>query len=145
MHEERVSFAARRGFLKLVGGSAALLPLTAIVGCSGDRTPAATTAAPPAPLPAPTPVAAAPELTTPPPAIELVELSENDPTAQALGYRHDATQVDASKHPRFAPGQNCSNCVQYRGAPGDAWGPCNLFPGKRVNAAGWCSGYAPKA
>ena len=29
-------------------------------------------------------------------------------------------------------------------ADGDAWRPCQIFPGKLVNAKGWCSVWAPK-
>jgi hypothetical protein len=46
-------------------------------------------------------------------------LAESDPTAQALGYKSDAT--------------------------GDASGPCPIYAGKAVSAKGWCSSYAKKA
>jgi hypothetical protein len=39
-------------------------------------------------------------------------------------------------------GQACANCIQYQGAPGDSHGPCAIFPGKSVAAAGWCAVYA---
>ncbi len=141
----------RRRFLKLVGGAAVLVPIGGLAGCGGDK--AATAPAAPAPAPEPAPAAAPPAADTAAaepaaaeaPAAELVQLTEDDPVATALGYRHDATQVDAAKYPRHAAGQVCSNCIQFRGAAGDAWGPCGLFPGKLVNAAGWCNGYAPKA
>jgi len=29
-------------------------------------------------------------------------------------------------------------------APGSAQGPCQLFAGKQVKAAGWCSAWAPQ-
>ena len=32
-----------------------------------------------------------------------------------------------------------------QGNDGDAWRPCQIFPGKAVAAAGWCSVWAPKA
>jgi hypothetical protein len=121
----------RRRFLKLMGGSVVLIPIAGLTGCSGDK------AAPPAAPVAP-PVAA-------PAATDLVQLGEDEPAAVALGYRHDAAQVDAGKYPRWAAGQICSNCIQYRGVAGEAWGGCGLFPGKLVNAGGWCNGYAAKA
>ena len=31
-----------------------------------------------------------------------------------------------------------------QGNDGDAWRPCQIFPGKAVAAAGWCSVWAPK-
>jgi hypothetical protein len=41
-------------------------------------------------------------------------------------------------------GTDCANCNFYQGAA-TGYGPCQLFPGKSVNAKGWCSGYAKKA
>jgi hypothetical protein len=73
------------------------------------------------------------------------KLSESDPTAQALGYKDDATQVDKTKFPKYAAGQACGNCVLYQGKPGDATGPCPIYPGKSVSSKGWCSSYAKKA
>jgi hypothetical protein len=34
--------------------------------------------------------------------------------------------------------------VQIQGEDGAEWRPCNLFPGKSVHAAGWCSAWAAK-
>lgn len=70
-------------------------------------------------------------------------LAETDPTAQALGYKADAAQVDAAKFPKHAANQNCSNCNFFK-AEGDG-GSCQLFPGKSVSSKGWCSAYAAKA
>jgi len=65
----------------------------------------------------------------------LPHLAEDDPTAQSLKYVH-ASAVD---------GQHCANCALIQGTEGDAWRPCQIFPGKLVNADGWCSVWAPKA
>jgi hypothetical protein len=62
----------------------------------------------------------------------------NDPQAKRLGYVENAATVDRASNPSFAPDQKCSNCVQYRGRPGELRGPCNVFEGKMVTAAGWC-------
>ncbi len=70
---------------------------------------------------------------------------ENDATAKALGYLHDATKVDAAKYPTYAKGKVCSNCQLYQGKAGDAWGVCPILGGKQVNANGWCSAWAKKA
>lgn len=70
---------------------------------------------------------------------ELVPLTENDPTAQALGYRNDAAQVDAAKFPQHQAGQTCASCKFFQS------GACQLFPGKQVSDKGWCSAFAPKA
>lgn len=66
------------------------------------------------------------------------KLDEKDPLAVAMGYVHDAKKVDANKVPQYKPGQKCSNCLQLTGKEGDAWRPCNIFPGKVVAAEGWC-------
>lgn len=71
-------------------------------------------------------------------------LDEKDPLAVAMGYVHDAKKVDASKVPQFKPGSKCSNCVQLTGKEGDKWRPCNLFPGKLVDADGWCKVWVVK-
>lgn len=78
-----------------------------------------------------------------PAAADIAPLSENDATAQALGYRNDAAQVDAAKYPQHQPTQICANCNFFQGSA--ASGPCQLFPGKSVSAKGWCSAYAAKA
>jgi len=72
-------------------------------------------------------------------------LSENDPAAQALGYRTDATKVDKAKYPKYAAGQACAMCMLYQGNPGSASGPCAAFPGKQVSSKGWCSAFTKKA
>lgn len=77
---------------------------------------------------------------------DLPKLEESDPTAQALLYVHDAGKVDASNPmaARYEAGQMCSNCAQIQGEAGADWRPCGIFPGKLVNAGGWCSVWAPK-
>jgi hypothetical protein len=72
-------------------------------------------------------------------------LDEKDPTAQALGYKHDATKVDKAKFPKYQPGETCANCTLYQAKPTDPWGPCPIFAGKEVSAKGWCSAYIKKA
>jgi hypothetical protein len=67
-------------------------------------------------------------------------LDVKDPAAVALGYAENATQVDSKKYPTFVKGSRCDNCLLLQGSSG-AYRPCNLFPGKLVSAAGWCSGW----
>ena len=62
----------------------------------------------------------------------------SEPQAKSLGYVEDATKVDAKANPNYKAGQHCANCLQGQGKPGDAYIPCNIFPGKLVNANGWC-------
>jgi hypothetical protein len=76
---------------------------------------------------------------------ELPHLAENDPQAQALGYKHDAKQVDRKKFANYQPGQLCSNCQQFQAKGKEQWAPCAIFPGKSVNANGWCSAWVKKA
>lgn len=73
------------------------------------------------------------------------KVAESDPTAQALGYKEDASKVDKAKFAKYAPGQDCGNCSFFQGKAGDAYGPCPMFAGKQVAAKGWCSAYNKKA
>ena len=79
-------------------------------------------------------------------AADLPHLSPADPAAKALLYSEDATKVD-TKNPlaaKYKPGQTCATCAQIMAPTGD-WRGCKIFPGKAVNAKGWCSVYAAKA
>ncbi len=75
-------------------------------------------------------------------AADLPPLSESDPMAKALHYTEDASSTDDPKHKK---GDDCTNCMFYKGKPGAARGPCQLFPGKSVNAKGWCVSHQKKA
>ncbi len=73
---------------------------------------------------------------------DLPHLAEDDPTAKALSYVHDATKVDSA----MRTGENfCHNCQHYSGTKGAEWGPCALFPGKAVAANGWCNAWAARS
>ena len=74
----------------------------------------------------------------------LPHLAESDAQATALGYKNDAKKVDAKKFANYKAGLDCDDCVQFEGKKGEAWGPCKIFPGKAVNAKGWCSAFQPK-
>lgn len=76
---------------------------------------------------------------------EGTQLTEDNPQAMALGYRHDTTSVDASKFPNHTNDQLCSNCLLFQGGADDEWGGCGIFPGKQVNGKGWCSAWVKKA
>lgn len=147
----------RRRFLRMFGTAAALLPITVITGCSDDTPPPAPARSQPASEPEPVaqtrppdepqtePDQSAPE----PASTEVERVSLDDPTAQALGYKHDAANVDFEKYPNRAAADAanhyCRNCTLFQGGEGDDWAPCTLFQGRLVNANGWCSGYTPKA
>ncbi|MEO5813395.1 MAG: high-potential iron-sulfur protein [Rhodanobacter sp.] len=74
-------------------------------------------------------------------AADLPALSESDASAKALSYVENNTKSTNAKH---KAGNDCANCQFYSGGP-TGRGPCQLFPGKSVNAKGWCAGHAPKA
>ena len=75
-------------------------------------------------------------------AADLPHVSESDPTAKALDYVEDASK---SKNPKHKPGQICANCQFFGGNTASGYGPCQLFPGKAVNAKGWCVSHTVKA
>jgi len=72
-------------------------------------------------------------------AAELPKLSLDDPQAKALQYTNDASTVN---NPAYQDGSKCSNCMHFQGKPDEEWGPCAIFPGKRVHRDGWCTAWA---
>ena len=77
-------------------------------------------------------------------AADLPHVDESDPIAVGLKYQHDATKaarVDKAGTP--ADQQLCNNCQLAQGE-GD-WVACSVFPGKAVNANGWCTAWVLKA
>ena len=54
-----------------------------------------------------------------------------------MQYTEDAKTAHTAQ-----PGSTCANCALYQGANGSTQGPCQIFPGKEVKAAGWCSAWA---
>jgi hypothetical protein len=74
-------------------------------------------------------------------AADLPHLDVKDPQAVAVGYVEDAARVDVKKYPAYVKGSRCDNCLLLQGSSGAGYRPCNLFAGKLVSAAGWCSGW----
>jgi hypothetical protein len=72
----------------------------------------------------------------PPPELPLIPVS--DPAAKAVKYVEDASKV------KEAEGNRCDTCSLYSGKDGAAQGPCQIFKGKAVKAAGWCTAWAPQ-
>ena len=91
-----------------------------------------------------TTAAAAAAATAPANYAALPHVTATDPVVVALAYHESAKTVETAKFPNYKPGQQCNNCLQLTGKDGDAWRPCNLFPGKLVNAGGWCKVYVKK-
>ena len=72
------------------------------------------------------------------------QVDEASPAAVGLKYKHDAAAAPrVDKAGTAAADQTCANC-QFIQAPDGEWRPCTLFPGKTVNANGWCSAWAKK-
>lgn len=82
-------------------------------------------------------------------AADLPLVDEKDPSAVALGYVHDAADVDTAKFPKrtgdAGSKQFCYNCALYQGQGREGAAPCSIFPGKQVKAAGWCNAWVAKA
>jgi hypothetical protein len=57
-----------------------------------------------------------------------------DPAAKALQYTHESK----------VEGSYCENCLYIQGETGPEWLPCAIFPGKTVNAKGWCTAWQKK-
>jgi hypothetical protein len=62
-----------------------------------------------------------------------------EPAAKAVRYVEDVRRAKGA-----SPGNTCANCALYLGATGSAQGGCQIFAGKQVKAAGWCSSWAPQ-
>ena len=78
-------------------------------------------------------------------ATDLPHLSEEDQMAKSMKYTHDASSVDPATRSNPAEIQTCANCALAQVNDGEAWLPCQIFPGKVVNAEGWCAVWAPKS
>ncbi len=61
--------------------------------------------------------------------------------AQDIDVATQAARVDKAGVP--AAEQHCSNCALAQGE--GEWVGCAIFPGKAVNANGWCTGWVPRA
>ena len=64
-------------------------------------------------------------------------LSVDAPEAKAVKYVEDAKDAQGA-----IAGSSCANCGLYQGTNGSTQGPCQLFTGKEVKAAGWCTSWA---
>jgi High potential iron-sulfur protein len=72
-------------------------------------------------------------------AVDTPLLNPEEKDAKAVKYVEDATKAQ-----RATPESTCANCAVYQGKAGAPTGPCQIFPGKLVKAAGWCSSWAPQ-
>jgi hypothetical protein len=76
---------------------------------------------------------------------QAAKVDENDPAAKGIGYKNDATKVDAAKYPSYAKGKVCGGCQLFQGKAGEPWGACPIVGNKLVNANGWCTAWVKKA
>jgi hypothetical protein len=75
---------------------------------------------------------------------QTTHLDEKDPQAAALGYVEDTAKVDEAKFPKHAATQTCSRCALGQFKTSESYANCTLFPGKQVNANGWCSAFVKR-
>ena len=77
------------------------------------------------------------------------EVAEDEPLAQAMGYKIDASAVDTAKFPKRAgeegAKQFCNNCALYAGTAEDDVAPCSIFQNRLVKGAGWCNAWVAKS
>lgn len=66
-------------------------------------------------------------------------MSPDAKEAKAVKYVEDASKAQGA-----VAGSTCANCALYQGHAGTVQGLCQIFPGKQVKAAGWCSSWAPQ-
>ncbi|MDR9440132.1 MAG: high-potential iron-sulfur protein [Halomonas sp.] len=70
---------------------------------------------------------------------DLPRLDPSAEQAKALNYVENAS--DASDHPAYEEGEQCSNCMFYQA---DSEG-CQLFPQNSVEPGGWCQSWTAQA
>ncbi len=138
---------SRRTFVRYLGSSSVLVPFLGLTACGKPQ--ATATAAPPAPARSPATAMDADagqvaNTTLAMSGSDLPHISADDPAARAVGFSLDANTVDRARYPEHLKGQSCRKCVQFKGGPTDAWGPCMVFAGKQVPAGGWCTSFAAR-
>lgn len=77
-------------------------------------------------------------------ASELPHLSEDDPAAKALNYHQDATAAPRTDKSEIAASEQFCHRCNFIQADSGEWRPCKIFPGKAVNANGWCASWMPR-
>ncbi len=71
----------------------------------------------------------------------------NSPLAKSMGYEPDAQNVNRAKYRTYARGEHCAVCQFFQGASGEKAGyaGCQLYPGFRVAAQGWCASFTARS
>jgi hypothetical protein len=155
MSEVKSRRDAIRMSLGLLVGLPAVSALNACTQCSKPATDApASSPAADAPAAGGAPASATAQADATPAAggETLTLVSETDPLATGLNYKHDKANVPANLQQEktgvaFAQ-QNCANCMFYKTAgqlDGAEVGSCQVIANGKVKAGGWCSSWAKKA
>lgn len=76
-------------------------------------------------------------------ALAQAKVPESDPTAQALGYKADASKVDVAKYKTYVKGHDCANCNFYKSTSATE-GTCMALGNRLVEGKGWCSAWVKK-
>lgn len=75
-------------------------------------------------------------------------VSESDPVANAIGFKHDIKDIDYAKFPQRkkpeAKNQFCKSCSLYTSV-NEGWGKCQMLTTGLVAADGWCGSWNKKA
>jgi len=138
---------SRRNFVKVLGSSSVLIPILGLEACGKPQAESSAAAAPERSHATAMDADAGQvgNSTLAASASDLPHISIDDPAARAVGFSLDAATVDRARYPEHLKGQVCRKCVQFKGGPTDAWGPCMVFAGKQVPAGGWCTSFAARA
>ena len=73
----------------------------------------------------------------------LPKVTEDDATAMALSYVHDA-EASPKRTTDEQKTQFCDNCLHYGANAEAGWGTCAVIPGKLVADKGWCMVWVAK-
>ena len=73
------------------------------------------------------------------------KIAEDDPTAIALGYVHNANDSrEPQRMTSFGMTQFCDNCMLYEFTNVDGVSTCSIVPSSLVAAKGWCKVWMPQ-
>ncbi len=74
-------------------------------------------------------------------------VSESDPVASAIGFKHHVKDIDYTKYPqrKKSEGKNqfCHNCSLYTRVD-ESWGKCQMLTSGVVSSGGWCGSWSKK-
>jgi len=77
-----------------------------------------------------------------------VAISESDAVATAIGFKHNAKDIDYTKYPQRkkadAKNQFCESCALFSRV-NEGWGKCQMLTNGLVNNKGWCGSWSKKS